>query len=194
MESNFRDDELVKVQGKQYPVVGGRLRLAHEENQELSIVTNIVNLTDEKVVIQATVKTEKGNFSGLGNASAKRDRLLSNALIELAETRAIARGLRFAGYGVEYTGFEEVHDSPYDDKEDIQSGTVPAVKSQLEAVASLAKKSNISSKELQDLMYEITGKKSSRELTNNDVSKLIASINKVKNKDKSKISWGDHSG
>jgi hypothetical protein len=33
--------------------------------------------------------------------------------LELAETRAIARALRFAGYGVEYTGFEEM---PGDDE------------------------------------------------------------------------------
>lgn len=42
MNSNFRADELVKVQKKQYPVVGGRLRLAHEENKNLSITTEII--------------------------------------------------------------------------------------------------------------------------------------------------------
>lgn len=169
MESSFRDEEIVRVQGKQYPVVGGRLRLAHEENKELSIITNIVNLTDDRAVIQATITTQKGSFSGLGNASLKRDRLLSNALLELAETRAIARALRFAGYGVEYTGFEEMPDDMIaNSKEDI-----PASKAQLEAVASVAKKNNISSKQLHEIMQEITGKTKSRELTNRDISKLM---------------------
>lgn len=179
MEANFRDDELVKVQGKQYPVVGGRLRLAHEQNNELSITTNIVNIADDRAVIQATIRTEKGSFSGLGNASLKRDRLLSNALIELAETRAIARALRFAGYGVEFTGFEEM---PEDVEKQDEGGNIPATKSQLETVASIAKRLNISSKELHDIMYEVTGKKSSRELTSKDVSKLLISLKGIKNK------------
>lgn len=181
MSSNFRDDELVKVQGKKYPLVGGRLRLAHDENDQLSISTNLLSLTDDRVVIQARVETKKGNFSGIGNASAKRDRMLANALIELAETRAVARALRFAGYGVEYTGFEEMGDSAKETGEH----SSPASKSQLEAVASMAKMNNISPKELHELMAEVTGKDKSRDLTSEDVSKLIAAL-KLKNKDDSK--------
>lgn len=108
MLNNFKNEELVKVQGKIYPVVGGRLRLAHDENKLLSIDTSVLYYNDDSTVVHAHVKTEKGTFAGLGNASAKRDRVLANAILELAETRAIARALRFAGYGVEYTGYEEV--------------------------------------------------------------------------------------
>lgn len=111
MNNNFKGDEIVKVQGKSYPVVGGRLRLAHEDNKEtLSIKTEIREQTNERVTIQATVVTKTGEFNGLGNATASRDFKLKNAILELAETRAIARALRFAGYGVEYTGYEEVQD------------------------------------------------------------------------------------
>lgn len=184
VESNFRDDELVKVQGKRYPVVGGRLRLAHEENKELSINTNIVNITDEKAIIQAIVKTEKGSFSGLGNATLKRDRLLSNALIELAETRAIARALRFAGYGVEFTGFEEMPDNAGANEDD----DLPATRSQLEAVASIAKKNNISSKHLHEIMNEVTGKNNSRELTNNDIAKIMSVLKKIESRESTRIS------
>lgn len=187
MESSFRDYELVKFQGKEYPIVGGRLRLAHEENSELSITTNIVNLTDDRVVVQASIKTEKGNFSGLGNASVKRDRLLSNALIELAETRAIARALRFAGYGVEFTGFEEMPDDVKNPTESKQNSTI-ASKSQLEAIASLAKNSNITSKQLHEIMYETTGKSNSRELTPEDASKLMAYFKNHERKNSTKIS------
>ena len=95
MPNTFRNEELVKVQGKIYPVVGGRLRLAHDENKNLSIETNVVQHSEESIAVQASVKTEKGTFTGLGNASVKRDKVLSNAILELAETRAIARALRF---------------------------------------------------------------------------------------------------
>lgn len=109
MNNQFKNDEIVQVNGKNYPVVGGRLRLAHDENEKgLSIETAVIKYEDGIAVIQATVTTEKGRYNGLGNATVQRDARLKMAILELAETRAIARALRFAGYGVEYTGFEEV--------------------------------------------------------------------------------------
>ncbi|MBF0526427.1 MAG: hypothetical protein HQK56_15195 [Deltaproteobacteria bacterium] len=45
-------------------------------------------------------------------ASVDRDQKLAAAILELAETRSIARALRFAGYGVEYTGAEEISHLP----------------------------------------------------------------------------------
>jgi len=109
VNNQFRNDEIVKVNNKDYPVVGGRLRLAHEANEKaLSIETTVIKYENDIAVIQAKVTTEKGVFNGLGNATSQRDAKLKMAILELAETRAIARALRFAGYGVEYTGFEEV--------------------------------------------------------------------------------------
>lgn len=113
MNNQFKNDEIVQVNGKNYPVVGGRLRLAHDENEKgLSIETTVIKYEDGIAVIQAKVTTEKGTYNGLGNATAQRDARLKMAILELAETRAIARALRFAGYGVEYTGFEEVDYEP----------------------------------------------------------------------------------
>ncbi|MFH1114167.1 MAG: hypothetical protein V1792_09625 [Pseudomonadota bacterium] len=114
--NGFRDDELVtrrqKVNGEWvetvFPRVGGRLRLAHEGNGKLSIQTEVVQFDDSVAVVKATVTTEKGSFCGFGTASAQRDQRLADSLLELAETRSIARSLRFSGYGMEYTGAEEV--------------------------------------------------------------------------------------
>ena len=50
----------------------------------------------------------KGNFPGLGMSSVDRDHSIAPAILELAETRAIARSLRFAGHGVEYCSAEEM--------------------------------------------------------------------------------------
>ena len=41
-------------------------------------------------------------------SSTERDDKITPAILELAETRAIARSLRFAGYGVEYCSAEEI--------------------------------------------------------------------------------------
>jgi hypothetical protein len=113
VNNQFKNDELCKVNGKDYPVVGGRLRLAHEANTKgLNIETTVIKYENDIAVIQARVTTETGVYNGLGNATTTRDAKLKNAILELAETRAIARALRFAGYGVEYTGFEEVDYEP----------------------------------------------------------------------------------
>ena len=112
----FRDDELVcrkqKINGEwvenYFPRVGGRLRLAHEQNEQLGIQTDVIRFDEQCAVVKATVATTKGTFCGFGTASAQRDARLADSLLELAETRSIARALRFSGYGVEYTGAEEV--------------------------------------------------------------------------------------
>jgi len=106
--NQFRGDEIAKIDNNLYPKVGGRLRLAHEENHQLSITTNIIKYDGKIAVVSATSTTNKGSFQGFGMASSERDKEIAPAILELAETRAIARSLRFAGYGVEYCSAEEV--------------------------------------------------------------------------------------
>jgi hypothetical protein len=114
--NGFREDELVsrrvKVgnewQTKTFPIVAGRLRLAHEDNQKLNLQTELVNWDGKYAVFKCCAVTGKGQFIGYGTANAQRDARLVESLVELAETRSIARALRFAGYGMEYTGAEEV--------------------------------------------------------------------------------------
>lgn len=179
MLSTFRNEELVKVQGKVYPVVGGRLRLAHDENKNLSIETSVVQYTEETTVVQASVTTEKGTFNGLGNASVKRDRVLSNAILELAETRAIARALRFAGYGVEYTGFEEVGEGKnqlseeQQEQADENKPAGAATKAQVNTIFAIAKNLNMSNDELRELIQDKTGKSYSKDLSKKDASQII---------------------
>ncbi len=189
MLSAFRNEELVKVQGKTYPVVGGRLRLAHDENKSLSIETSVVQYSEETTVVQASVKTEKGTFNGLGNASVKRDRVLSNAILELAETRAIARALRFAGYGVEYTGFEEVGAGKNQlaeeqhEQAEIQKKSEAATKAQVNTIFSIAKNLNMSNDELRELIQDKTGKNFSKDLSKRDASQIISILKEKETSD-----------
>ena len=112
----FREEELVsrkiKVgqewQTRVFPVVGGRLRLAHEGNEKLSLQTELVSWDGNYAVVRCVATTEKGLFVGYGTANNQRDSRLAESLLELSETRSIARALRFAGYGLEYCGAEEV--------------------------------------------------------------------------------------
>lgn len=107
--NQFKQEELIEKNGKTYPVVGGRLRLCHEDNEKLEIQTKIIEFSHlEIAIVEATITTSTGIFKAHGVASKEKDHKLVTSLLELAETRAIARGLRFAGYGVEYTGVEEM--------------------------------------------------------------------------------------
>jgi hypothetical protein len=125
----FSESELihrkVKVadewQIRTFPVVGGRLRILHENNDHLGIQTEIIRLDNDFVVVKAAVESQRGKFNGTGTASGQRDAKLADSLVELAETRAIARALRFGGIGVEYTGAEEVSHVAAADSEKEQS-------------------------------------------------------------------------
>jgi len=114
--NQFRDDEIIILDqlrdGKWvksiHPKIGGRLRLAHEQNQQISITTEVIRYDESIAVVRAVTTTMKGSFPGIGMASVERDQTIAPAILELAETRAIARSLRFSGYGVEYCSAEEI--------------------------------------------------------------------------------------
>ena len=44
------------------PKIGGRLRLAHEENDQLSITTEIIKYDENLAVVRAITTTSKGSF------------------------------------------------------------------------------------------------------------------------------------
>jgi hypothetical protein len=109
-----------------FPVVGGRLRVLHENNENLSIQTEVIRLEADFAVVKAAVESQKGKFNGTGTASGQRDAKLADSLVELAETRAIARALRFGGIGVEYTSAEEVSHVTAAETESEQTGNKAA--------------------------------------------------------------------
>ena len=124
MNSNFKPEEIVKFERynkkekknveTSFPIVGGRLRLFHEDLAKArvpdggGIEIEIIDRDREYALVKACVRIDGNSFTGIGMASKSRDSMIFPAIMEMAETRAIARALRFAGYGVEYTGAEEM--------------------------------------------------------------------------------------
>ena len=112
----FRDDEVAvrrsKINGEwvenRYVKVGGKLRLLHQENDQVSIVTEVLRLEPDYVVCRATVTTAKGTFTGIGIATLKMDSRIGDAIVSLSETRAVARACRHAGYAMDSCGAEEL--------------------------------------------------------------------------------------
>lgn len=118
IKQEFREDEVAIIRhwdkarnewvANVFPKIGGRLRLAHEQNETITIETEIYKYDENIAVVIGTCRTTKGSFKGIGMSSVARDQKIAPAILELAETRSIARALRFAGFGVEYCSAEEV--------------------------------------------------------------------------------------
>ena len=112
----FRDDEVVvrrsKLNGEwvenRYVKVGGKLRVLHQENEQVSIMTEILRLEPDYVVCRATVTTAKGTFTGIGVATLNMAARIGDAIVSLSETRAVARACRHAGYAMDSCGAEEL--------------------------------------------------------------------------------------
>lgn len=106
--SKFTDAELVLVHGRELPTLAGRLRLLHSDGEAVSIRTTLEHyVLGTEAVARAEITTKKGLFSATGTASATRDPNVVHALVETAESRAVARAARFASCGFE-VGVEEV--------------------------------------------------------------------------------------
>jgi hypothetical protein len=111
-----------------YVKVGGKLRVLHQENEQVSIMTEILRLEPDYVVCRATVQTAKGTFSGIGVATLKMDSRIGDAIVSLSETRAVARACRHAGYAMDSCGAEELALEPAAQSEErLRSNAQPCV-------------------------------------------------------------------
>ena len=206
--NGFREDELVsrkvKVgnewQTRIFPIIGGRLRLAHEGNETLSLQTEMVNWDGQYAIFKCSAITNKGQFVGYGTANSQRDARLAESLVELAETRSIARALRFAGFGLEFTSAEEISHVTVTDSEPEQTtgkegkpvfpeenqGNKPATKfggngngrstqAQCRALYALTKRAQYSDQDVESLLRPLNAS-TFQELTRESASQLITSL------------------
>jgi hypothetical protein len=104
---------IVERDGRSFVLYAGLLDLGHERGLR-SITTTLVQVPGElngmTAIVHATVETEGGTFTGLGDASPGNvTRMMAPHLIRMAETRAKARALRDA-VNVGVTALEELGD------------------------------------------------------------------------------------
>ena len=102
---------IVERQGRSFVLYAGLLDLAHSQGLR-AIRTRLLQIPGEEngqtAIVQAEVDTDRGTFSGIGDASpANVTRAMLTCTIRLAETRAKARALRDA-VNVGVTAFEEL--------------------------------------------------------------------------------------
>ena len=100
---------LVNLQGKDFVTYEGLLHTAHEKGL-IGITTELVshNGDNQQVIFKATARTEKGEFTGYGDADTTNvNKMIAKHLLRMAETRAKARALRdLTNIGM--TAFEEL--------------------------------------------------------------------------------------
>lgn len=107
-----KDKYIIDIDGKDFVVFKGLLDIAHKFGLK-SIKTNILklDLDNYQCVVEAIVEYQDGTtFIGHGHASKNNvNKLLADSFIAIAETRAIARALRF-GNNVGLTSSDELPD------------------------------------------------------------------------------------
>jgi hypothetical protein len=109
-----KKDYIINWQGKDFVLYEGLLDEAHKQGLKRISTTLIQVPHDDNqnvAVVQAEVETERGIFSGVGDASPQNvNKKILPHLIRMAETRAKARALRDA-VNVGVTAFEELGDA-----------------------------------------------------------------------------------
>lgn len=93
----------IVIKGKSYIPVNERIKEFREQYPNLRVLTEIVNLTEDSVVMKATVVDMEGH--ALANGYAQEDRGSSNinktSYVENCETSAVGRALGMFGIGID---------------------------------------------------------------------------------------------
>lgn len=109
----MKKEFIIERQGKSFVLYAGLLEEAHGQGLK-EIGTQLLQVPSPEngsvAIVHATVETERGRFSGLGDASPENTSNMMRAhTIRLAETRAKARALRDA-INVGMVALEELGD------------------------------------------------------------------------------------
>lgn len=114
----MKKEFVVERQGRSFVLYAGLLDAAHAQGLKSITTTLIQSPSDSNgnvAICQAIVETEKGRFSGIGDASPDNvSKSMANCTIRMAETRAKARALRDA-VNVGVTALEEMAEEDYSD-------------------------------------------------------------------------------
>jgi len=192
--------EFIKnLQGKDFVLFPGLLDLAHEKGLE-SINTLLLQFPNESngwsAIVQAVVIINSKSWSAIGDASPMNvGKNIAPHNIRMAETRAIARCLRFA-LNIGATSLEELGEMPHQDsaptqqapnssfatnvsfttvaKTNVSSGGPEASEKQIKAIWAICNTKGINSDQI---CTELVGKPLKGGLTNLDARKVIDHLN-----------------
>lgn len=105
------EKQTVNIHGKEYETVASRVARFTEQEPDLAIITELIENTDEHVIMKASIIDENDRVRGTGYAEEQRGSTQINrtSALENCETSAIGRALAAIGYaGTEYASADEV--------------------------------------------------------------------------------------
>ena len=93
----------VNIKGKQYVMVTERMKYFREKFRGWSLISEVVELTDKRVVIKATAYDDKDRPRATGLACENSDSSLMNqtSFVEICETSAWGRCLANLSIGID---------------------------------------------------------------------------------------------
>lgn len=93
----------INIKGKEYVMVNERIKEFRVKYPSYSLISEIVNLTDDSCIIKASVIDENGIVKAVGHAQEDRASSMINktSFIENCETSAWGRALGNLGIGID---------------------------------------------------------------------------------------------
>jgi len=148
---------IVNLKGKDFVTFPGLLDLAHQQDLRY-VSTELVQIpdadNDHTAIVTAKVETSKGTFTGIGDANPVNvgNKMIAVHAIRMAETRAIARALRFAT-NIGMTALEEIGGDVVEApaKEYTTTHDAEATQGQIDLINSLAKNAVFSDAEKKEI-------------------------------------------
>jgi hypothetical protein len=109
-KEEFKQEHMMKLQGKEYLPVAPRVVMFRSERPEWTIMTNTAEVGGD-VYVKATVVNDKDKIMATAHKRVRKDAKGPAALwpLETAETGAIGRALALCGYGT-LSGDLDEHD------------------------------------------------------------------------------------
>lgn len=94
---------MINIHGKEYMMVNERVKAFRDNFPGYALLSEIVKLTDDTVVIKATIEDENGRVIATGHAQEDRtsSQINSTSYVENGETSAWGRALANLGIGID---------------------------------------------------------------------------------------------
>ena len=142
----------IKLHGKDYYPVAERLKEFREKHPNHSITTEIIECTEDSVIMRGVIKDESGRVIADGIAQKRRDwgGVNTRHMVEFCQTAANGRALAYFGIGVT----DEIASA--DEMSDVDSSG-DASYSQVSMIEELLKTANIPEKHLKAIDAELVG-------------------------------------
>ena len=156
----MKDTGVVNIHGKEYKTVAKRVdEFRKEYKAEMSITTDLIENSENMVIMKATIKEKSGRPIATGFAEERRGSTMINktSALENCETSAIGRALANFGYGGgEYASADEVANAISQQAEAKPAKPNKPTEAQLNYIKSLAKIAGKTDEETQAILEKMT--------------------------------------